>query len=185
MSVICSNSSTYVTDSTLISVRHIAIVTQNSKPSLSHCYRYSVLSLRDRRYLTIATVVHKFVTEILKSATCSWLSMMGLQLIPVSKNGCLEKYLYWIAINEIYSNFTSCTTFWCYPNPSGIGVKCFMLDTFHVSSRIVAKSVPSYFSIYLEHLAERKHYPKITFPILGHFSPNFALQCCFPYFSDF
>ena len=35
---------------------------------LSHCYRYNVLSLRDRRYVTIATEVRKFVTEILKLA---------------------------------------------------------------------------------------------------------------------
>ena len=38
---------------------------------LSHCYCYSVLSLRDRRYVTIATVVRKFVTENLKWAI-SW-----------------------------------------------------------------------------------------------------------------
>ena len=43
--------------------------------SLSHCYLYSVLSLRDRRYVTIATVVRKFVTEILKSA--KWLSKVS------------------------------------------------------------------------------------------------------------
>ena len=42
---------------------------------------------------------------------CIWSSTMGLKLNHVNKNGCLKKYLYWIAINEIDSNFVWYTAF--------------------------------------------------------------------------
>ena len=84
MSVTCSDSSTHVchsaivTDWTLLSVRHTTIVNIELEPEcLSHCYRYSVLSLRGRRYVTIATIVRKFVTEILKSAK-KFTSVLGV-----------------------------------------------------------------------------------------------------------
>ena len=66
---------------------------------LSHCYRYSVLSLRDRRYVTIATVVRKFMTEILKSANF-YATLQRQGRPPILK----QKYLHF---DEIF--ITGCT----------------------------------------------------------------------------
>ena len=51
-----------------------------------------------------------------------------------------------------------CTTFWCYPNLSEFGIKCCMLDTLHVSPRIVANTRESLpFSQYLFKISLREN----------------------------